>query len=362
MVTNQPPVHTKTTARSAAAGVQSSAESRAIYAAFLAGGLGFVVGLVSFWNSSVSLFERGISLGYVGSIVGGIVAFIVYLIAAGRWGHSSDVPGWWSRLKGQLSTWSLALVHGLLIFLCYALLFYVVSESFVDAYIDMWAASFVLALSTGFAAYSVFLSAVTMNAVRVSMLLALFLLAGTFISMLTASNPHWWDDHFSSLGAGGGVSGYTFNATLIVAGLVIVALSRYITADFQKLRQGGQLSERAKVGLVQALLTGIGIALAFVGLFVYNEYPTIHNLAAGGMAILFLVIVLLLPIITLGFTKAFFIASYALLASLLASVWLFLGVHYLNLTVFELVAAAIIFTWMVVFVRHIAAQLGDRVA
>lgn len=342
------------------AGKQSSIESRAIYAAFAGGGIGFVVGLLAFWNDPVSLFERGVSLGFVGSILGGVVALITYLIVTARQGEKQVAGSWWRYVKGHISTWSLALVHALLVFLSYALLFYVVSESFKDAYIDTWAASVLLALATGFVAYIIYLSAATMTAVRVSMLLALFLLAGTFISMLTAGNPHWWNTHFSSLGAGGGLSGYAFNATLIIAGLVIVGLARYITEDFNKLQNDGQISQKAKVGILQSLLTGIGIALAFVGLFVYDEFPTIHNTAAGGMALLFLVIVSLLPLITPGFTKAFFIASYSLLASLLVSVWLFLRVQYLNLTVFELVAAAIIFIWMVVFVRHVAAMLGDK--
>lgn len=342
-------------------GAKSSIESRAIYGAFIGGGLGFVVGLLSFWGDDVSLFQRGVSLGFVGSLLGGIVALVTYLVVSAR---QNDAPvtkrSRWAYVKGHISTWSLALVHGLLVFLSYALLFYVVGESFKDAYIDQWAASALLALSTGFTSYIIYLSASTMSSVRVSLLLALFLVSGTFISMLTASNPHWWDAHFSSLGAGGGVSGYAFNATLIIAGLVIVALSRYITEDFKKLQHDGEISKKAKVGILQGFLTGIGFALAFVGLFVYDAFPTIHNTSAGGMAFLFLGIVLLLPLLTPGFTKAFFIASYSLLAALLFSAWLFISVRYLNLTVFELVAAAIIFTWLVVFVRHVAAMLDDK--
>lgn len=338
---------------------QSSIESRAIYKAFIGGGVGFGVGILLFWNSNVALFERGISLGSVGSILSGIAALVMYLVATMRLKEGSSTLSWWGYTREHISTVSLALVHGLLVFLSYALLFYLVSESFKDAHIDMWAASLLLALSTAFASYITYLSAVTMTAVRVSALLALFLLSGTFISMLTASNPHWWNDHFSSLGAGGDLSGYTFNGTLIIAGLVIVALSGYITQDFNKLRQGGYISRKAKTGILQALLTSIGIALAFVGLFVYNEFPTIHNIAAGGMAFLFLGIVILLPFLTPGFSAAFFVASYSLLSGLLAGVWLF-SVHYFNLTVFELVAAAIIFTWLVVFVRHVAALLDDE--
>lgn len=338
---------------------QSSRESRAIYAAYISGALGFLVSLVCFWGKDVSMFQRGISLGFVGSILGGVVGLLVFLVVMARQGDHLQASSWWGAAKGQVSNWSLGFVHGLLVFLSYALMYYVVSQAFIDAHIDMWAASFIVALSTGFAGYLVYLSAATMNSVRVSLLIAMFLVSGTFLSMLTASNSHWWDDHFSSLGAGGGVSGYAFNLTLIIAGLVIVALSRYITSDFNKLRHDGLVSQKARVGILQALLVCIGIALAFVGLFVYDEFPTIHNIAAGGMAILFLIIVILLPFITPGFTRAFFIASYSLLLALFVGVWLFMSVHYLNLTVFELVAAAIIFTWIVVFVRHVAALLHD---
>jgi hypothetical protein len=339
---------------------QSSIESQAIYAAFIGGGIGFVVSVLLFWGGDISLFSRGVSLGFVGSILGGIIALVTYLIASSRGVKKSPDVSWWKYIDENLTPWSLAVVHGLLIFLSYALMFYIVSQSFKDAEIDIWSASTLVALTSGFAAYIVYLSATSMTAVRVSMLLAMFLISGTFISMLTSSDPHWWYKHFSSLGAGGGVSGYAFNATLIVAGLVIIALTRYITDDFNKLKHSGAISQKSKINILQILLTGIGIMLAFVGLFVYDQFPLLHNTSAGGMAIMFLAIVLLLPVLTPGFANAFFIASYSLLAVLLVCFWLGSSVHYLNLTMFELLAAAIIFTWLVIFVRYVAAMLNDQ--
>ena len=337
---------------------RSYVESRAIYAAFIGAVGGFGGGLVLFSGSDISLFSRGLSLGFVASVVGAVTAFLVYLIAALR-REERKAKGAWGRLNYYINIGSLAFVHGLLGFLSYALMFYVVSQSFRDAYIDIWGASVLLALSTGFAAYVTYLMAATMNAVRVATILALFLVSGTLISMMTASNPHWWDDHFSSLGAGGGVSGYAFNATLIVAGLVIVALSKYIADDFRKLKQAGRITRKVRGDIIQILLAGIGISLALVGLFVYDACPTIHNTSAFGMACLFGVIILLLPWLVPGFTLAFFIASYSLIATLLVSAWLFWGIGYFNLTVFELVAAAIIFAWIVIFVRHVAALLDE---
>lgn len=340
-------------------GERSRIESRAIYAALISGSVGFVVGLLSFHGMSVSLFERGISLGFVGSILGGVVGLVTYLIFMGKWGKQHKGQSAWSYAKGQIGNWSIGLVHGLLAFLGYALLFYIMSQAFQDAMIDMWSASAILALSTGFVAYVVAISASNLNASNISMLAALFLVTGVLISMLTANDPHWWYLHFSSLGAGGGVSGYAFNGTLIIAGLVIVALSLYVIEDFKKLQHDERIPQKAKVGILQVCLTGIGIALACVGAFVYNVNPLIHNYSAGGMALLFLTIIALLPLITPGFARSFFVASYALAGSLFLAIWL-ISIGYFNLTVFELAAAAIVFIWLVVFVRHVTAMVQDN--
>ncbi len=340
-------------------GASTKVESRAIYAAIIGGLIGFATGLFVFNGGNVSLFERGISLGFVSAILGGVLALLTYLVIdTGRIGKSG-ARSVWRYITDHIDTWALALVHGLLGFLVYALLFYIVGQSFIGAKLDVWSSSVLTALAAGFACYVTYLSAKQMNAVRISVLLAAFLLSGTFISMLTASNPHWWYYHFSSLGANGGISAYAFNATLIIAGLVVVALSKYITNDFMKLHKESTSTNKARRAIFQTLLSGIGVAFALVGAFVYDAFPLIHNTAAGGMAVLFLLIIVPLPWLMPQFHRAYYLASYLLLAALLVSVWLFASVGYFNLTVFELVAAAIIFTWLVVFVRNLAALLDD---
>lgn len=338
-------------------GARAATESQAIYAALIAGAVGFVVGLVAFFERQVPIFDRGISLGSVVAILGGVVALLTYLIVGSKRGEKSKNP--WQFITTHIDTWALALVHGLLVFLAGAVLFYIVGRSFIGVTLDMWAASVLTALAAGATGYAVYLSAKHMNAVMVSALLAMFLMSGTFVSMLTAGDPGWWYYHFSSLGAGGGVSGYAFNATLIIAGLVVVALTKYIGDDLARLDAKKTKWSTARYRTFEVLLATMGVALALVGAFTYDAFPAIHNTAAGGMAMLFLVIVLALPWLTPQFQKAYFVASYLLLGGLLASVWLFADVGYFNLTVFELMAFALIFTWLVVFVRHLAALLED---
>lgn len=341
------------------AAAKTNTESTAIYIALISGVIGFVITLALVWDSQVSLFTRGLSIGFVASIGASIVTLITYLTASF---HSTDEKpkNKLAKLKLHVGIWSIALVHTMLTLLVYALMFYIVDRSFIGATVDHWAASTIVAFSVGVAGYITYLSATTMNSMRVAAILALFLVSGTFVSMLTAHDPHWWYVHFSSLGASGGVSGYAFNGTLIIAGLAMVGLTNYITRDFQKLRDEQGNRARIKARTLTFSLAGIGIMLALVGAFVYNAYPTIHEAAAGGMAVLFLLTVMALPWLTPNFPMAFFVISYGLFAALLVSVWLFQTVGYFNLTVFELIAAAIIFTWLIVFVRYTAAMLEDH--
>lgn len=335
----------------------AKAESMAIYAALLSGAMGFVISFLLFQGGTTALFTRGVSIGFVASILATITSLITYLFVDKMLADRANIK---RQFGSYIGVWSLAVVHSLLVLLVYALFFYVISQSFIGAEIDTIGASTIVSLVIGLAGYISYLSAISMSSMRVAVLLALFLISGTFISMLSASDPNWWYLHFSSLGADSGVSSYAFNGTLIIAGLAMVGLTKHIINDFRKLKQEKGLAKRTKVGILAFGITGIGIMLALVGSFVYNVFPTVHNLAAGGMAFCFLAIILILPLLTPDFPKTFFLASYSLFAGLLLSVWLYLSVGYFNLTVFELIAAAIIFTWLIVFVRYTSAMLADR--
>ena len=336
-----------------------SLEANAIYAAAIASTVAFIIGVIAFWSQVVPLFGRGYSLGFVASIVGAVVALVVYLASS----EIQTPRGRKSRVfavETITTIWSLAVVYAAVAFLLYAGGFFAIQSAFFGVSIDMWAASTILAVSAGLVAYATYLAAAQMNALRVSAILAIFLVSGTMISMLTASDPYWWETHFSSLGASGGVSGYAFNATLIIAGIVIAGLSKFIVDDFAKLEKIKSPLANAKINILQIVLTLIGIFLAFVGLFVYDAWPFMHNTSAGGMAILFIGLILGLPYFVPNFSKAFFLFSYSLMAALVVCYVLFDIIGYFNLTVFEMIAAGIIFGWLVVFVRQIAAAIQDN--
>lgn len=96
--------------------------------------------------------------------------------------------------------------------------------------------------------------------------------------------------------------------------------------------------------------------MAGVGAFPYNTFPITHLVSAGGMAVVFIALICLLP----SFSRAFLAMSFAFLGAMLVSLILFKWADYLSLTAFELVAAVIIFSWLVVFIRQIAIGLNTK--
>ncbi|MHA3722682.1 DUF998 domain-containing protein [Leucobacter sp. HY1910] len=112
-------------------------------------------------------------------------------------------------------------------------------------------------------------------------LLAAFLVIGTFLAMVTATEPDWWRRNFSQLGMGPG--GWAFNGTLIVAGLLIATVGSYIGRDLHRLLGDRALARIAPAVLAWALA---GTALAAVGLLPLNRAPVPHLIAAFAAAAL----------------------------------------------------------------------------
>jgi hypothetical membrane protein len=176
-------------------------------------------------------------------------------------------------------------------------------------------------------------------------------------SMITAPNPYWWQIHFSSLGGGSSGSATAFNATLILGGIVIIGLADSIAADYSRWQE--RKGSPSNFRLIRLTIATIGVLLAGVGIFPYDTHLLAHNLAAGLMTLVFLGLVTALPHFSRELGRTFSVFSYALAVTILVCAWLYLGVGYLNLTSTELIVAGIIFVWIIVFVRHIAAGLTD---
>lgn len=330
-------------------------ERKSIQVAFIAGVLSFLISLLFFFNQTPPLFGR-YSSGLTAAFLAAITTFTLFIV---KW----QMP----RLKKQkvkivaaekATYWvkrgAVAFVHASLVFLLLSATFFLLQNAFKGLELNAIVSALIVALSVMSISYFLYPLIEKLTLSNLAVILAIYLGVGVLTSAMSMQDPTWWQFHFSSLGAGNPVSAFAFNVTLIVAGLVVVAITELISEDLKKvaIRKGVTTTG---VDAVRTLLVITGTALACVGLFVYDEHLAIHNIAASGMALMFIVLMSRLRKLVPFFDTSFYQASYSMLIGVLTAAGLFIFGH-INLTALELVCAGVIFSWFIVFIRQIATM------
>jgi len=332
----------------------ASTQSLESVALLLAGAVLVVVAPVSwlFYRDGEWPISGPGSLGQAIAITSAVVAGAVFVFGravvstrAGRAGVTDR-----AERRGRLRWFdvaALAIAHAVIALLGWTGLASVLSLSFIDAVVFSVPAAALTGVAVALTAYAVFLSSVHMSPMMLSLVLAVFLALGAIASMLSASDPHWWQMNLSSLGMTDDLSALAFNLTLIIAGVLVTTIAHYavssIPASTPKAVKG-----RRKVTAMLALL---GILLACVGVFPVDEYLQAHNLAATGMAIVFTVLVFALPRWLPAAPRPFVILGYVDVAIIVVMAVFFINGYY-NLTAVELVVAVLVFGWVIVFLRN----------
>ena len=111
-----------------------------------------------------------------------------------------------------------------------------------------------------------------------------------------------------------------------------------------------------KVNMLRVLLTLVAIALGGVGFFPNNGTGQLHELHTKSAEMLvYLIVILIISIrwILPKVTKEFLTISYGIAAVLIACNFLFQNVGYLSLTVFELLAFGLAFSWILLLLQHV---------
>ncbi|MFF2495475.1 DUF998 domain-containing protein [Agromyces sp. NPDC058064] len=332
-------------------------------AALLVGAAFFVVGGIvsgiAFWGRDLPISGAG-SIGEFVSIaaaVTAVIAFVLGRVLARRTenaalrreiGQGLSVPG--ARLH-WFDVAALAIAHAVIALLGWVALSTVLEQSFRDAVVFTLPAIALAAVAIALTGYVAFLSSARMTPMLLSLVLAVFLVVGALTSMLSASDPHWWKENLSALGMTNDISAMAFNVTLIVAGAIVTIVARYATAT---LPVGTPPDKRGR-DIVRVGLVLIGIFLACVGIFPVDEFFAVHNTVATGMAVCFAVIVIGLPWFIRSVPKVFVGLGY-LYVLVIIVVAIFFATGYYNLTAVELVAACLIFSWIIVFLRTASAS------
>jgi hypothetical membrane protein len=251
---------------------------------------------------------------------------------------------------------AIALAHAVIALLGWGAIADVMAQSFVGAVVFPLSAALLGGVATAVTAYVVFLSAVHLTPILLSLVLAVFLLVGAVTSMLSASDPQWWQKNLSTLGMTDDLSGNVFNLTLIIAGVLVTTIANYATVALPSATE----LERRHRRFVRVALILIGILLGCVGLFSLDVSLALHNLSATGMAIVYVTLVVRLRTLIPTTPPVFLILGYVFVG-VIAVLAVFFMTGYYNLTAVELVLAVLVFSWLIVFMRNQGTSTADPV-
>jgi hypothetical membrane protein len=231
----------------------------------------------------------------------------------------------------------------------------VLNNSFKNLSLDAFVSSAFVGIYSGVLIYLLIPLAKGMNTAIVARLFSIVMVSGIILSMLTNSNPNWWQVNFSYLGWGNGISSISFNLTILMAGLLVIALSSQFTNDLKRSKHIFNKKD-VNLNILSLLFIILGIDMASLGLFPYDRAPLVHDILGYSMLIIFGVIVLSLRFIFPKIDKTFLTNSYLTLALIAFCYVLFAFVGYFSLTAFELIGFIITFGWLLMFVRKISAM------
>ncbi|KQZ11710.1 hypothetical protein ASD23_05735 [Agromyces sp. Root1464] len=333
--------------------------------ALLIGAAVFVIGGLVAWfmflGRNLPIAGQG-SLGEFvgfGSAIATLIAFLLGRLAlrtrsAAGFADSVlpglDAPG--ARIHWFDLT-AIALAHAFIALLGWIGLADLLEQSFQGAVVFTIPGAVLAGVGMAVTAYAVFLSAAHLTPMLLSFVLALFLVVGALASMLSSSDPLWWQKNLSALGMTNDISALAFNLTLIIAGVIVTTIARYATAAVPTTTRA-ELRGRTIVRVGMILL---GIFLACVGIFPVDQFFLVHNTVATGMTIAFAVLVIGLRWFIPSMPKVFILLGYVYVG-VIVMLAIFFATGYYNLTAVELVAAVLIFSWIIVFLRNTGAMHG----
>lgn len=286
------------------------------------------------------------SLGQFAAISAAVVG--IFAFVGGRW-----VVGTGGRLRvlDVVDIAALAFAHGVIALLTWTLFADILDRGFIGAEVFALPLILIAGSVAGVTAYVVFSSATHMDLQLLAVVLAVFLVEGILASMLTASDPLWWEDNLSALGMNDDLSSLAFNLTLIVAGVIVTTLSRYATT-------GIPTSNPVGVVRVRTSLIVVGVFLGLVGVFPVDRFFVIHTAVASGMVAAFGILVVRLHRWIPGMSRVFLLLGWVFIAVILVLA-VFFAVGYYTLTAVELVAGILVFSWIILFIRNASALQID---
>ncbi len=338
-------------------------EGRALLASVVFLFVGLTIGACAFWGHVWPLLGAN-SVGQVAGAAGAMSATLSFPLA--YWPSISGENGWLpphtpvlSRSKRVFDTIGLALCHGAIILLAILTAFTLMENAFTGVTLDVLSGSLCVGVASAVAAYFSYLSGSKVSASSLATLFVVFFVSGAVASMLAASDSNWYEKNLSALGITDGLAGVTFNLTVVLSGVIMIVLSDYLVNDVDTVFRRSVAYRPWRTRVIRWSFLAIGLCLVVVGTVTVNESLIVHNIASNALTVIFAVLLMLNRLLVPGFPAMFYGVGWLLVASMVFAGFLFYPVQYYNLTSYEMLTGALVFCWIVVFVRNSSAALAD---
>jgi hypothetical membrane protein len=190
-----------------------------------------------------------------------------------------------------------------------------------------------------------------LSTMHLAALVLVVLVGGILASIVTTTDPLWWQLHFSQLGTFHDVSGALFNSTLKLGGVLVVVYAVRVRRDLRRLGRGAGRRGAASVAFL--CLTVIGVNLALVGCVPLNSNKDLHDKVAGMMVLGFAALLITTPVLLHRLGRRLAVSTVLVFVFLFAGAWLFVTAT-INLALFEVIAFAAMFGWSGIFTHAVA--------
>ncbi len=327
-------------------------ESRAIAAAWACFGAGVALALVALAGPPRPIAGEG-SVAHAAAGIAALIAASAFVVSTAlhRRGGTAPMPRW-QTVVARISTVAITVAFGAVAYLAALTAGEILALGLQGLQAPAVAGALLTGAASSAAGWLAFQAGVELRTTDLATMLFAFLTIGTLFSMITATDPRWWERHFSDLG-----SGWAFNVTLMVAGLLVATIGAYIGRDLHRWLGDPALRH---IALVVALFAATGAALAAVGVFPVYRAKLLHDIAAYGTLGLFGVAMVVMTIVMPGPPRALLLTTIGAAVALVLAVLLWRPLEVYSATALEAIAVGILFVWLTTLVRTLAALVPQE--
>jgi len=327
-------------------------ETRAVWATVICLVVGTVAGVLLLGGDPRPLTGDG-SLAMPAAVVAGVIAAGAFLTSTllHRRGETAPMPRW-QVVVSDLSAFALTVAFGAVTVMGVLLASEILAVGLQGLRLAAIGGGLLTGVASAVGGRFAFGAGIGLRTADLAALLFGFLVIGTLFAMVTAADPRWWEANFSQLG-----SGWAFNGTLVVAGLLVATVGSYIGRDLHRMRGDSALG---RIAVVVALWAATGLALAAVGLLPLHRVPLPHDIAAFATLVLFVAAAGATVAAIPGAPRALLITSVGvgLLVVVAIVLWLPFGLY--PATALEAIIVGLGLLWMATLVRVLAILAPEQ--